>query len=297
MKLRKLKKLIFNRTDLLQIDDAYFARSASAAQRLIDSGKCASFATTLRRAMLEANMAPEDRKVALRILEKAERKERRSAPKVVVRRRAAIAAAAAVVISYFALVPQGRALAKSVIDWAVTFFDKGIIVIENKENIDPRSIGFTAEADVTPPPIESGVDTSGGGSIEPTPYDSIEEFVKATGKVPLVVDDPELKLLEIRYTYDEEIGLSIADMSYEYRGHKFWMWQDWSDTGSPTAYFTGTDEYFYKKYGDKQIICCIDPRDNTANGILTLDDSVIMITTANLPETWALFDRLAPFQP
>ena len=81
MKLRKLKKLIYHHTDLFFAEDGEaYARSAAAAQKLIDLGRCASFADTLRRAMLRAEMSEETRAMAARFLKRAEKKERRRQP-------------------------------------------------------------------------------------------------------------------------------------------------------------------------------------------------------------------------
>ncbi|MEY8382689.1 hypothetical protein AALG83_05900 [Christensenellaceae bacterium 44-20] len=293
---KALERLIYEHTTLFFADeDAPFIRSAAEAQRIIDSGKCASFATTLRRAMFLADMTDETKAMAQRLLRKAERKERRHSPKAVLRRKAIIASIVAALISFFTLVPQGRAIAKSVIDWAITFFDNGIVIVENRENKDPSIVSFGAEADSTPPPIESGVDVNTVDDTEHYYYNSIEEFVQERGKNPLILDNPEARLKTLHYNKDDEIGLSVLVSIYDYQGHEFTLIQDWSDTGSPVAYFFGENEIFYKDYQDKQIICCIDTRDDTANGVLILDDSQVIIGSENLPELWALFDQLRPY--
>ena len=70
---KTLEKLIYEHTTLFFADeDAPFIRSAAEAQRIIDSGKCASFATTLRRAMFLADMTDETKAMATRLLRKAE---------------------------------------------------------------------------------------------------------------------------------------------------------------------------------------------------------------------------------
>lgn len=292
---KELEKFVYEHTALFSADGVPFVRSAAKAQQIIDSGKCASFATTLRRAMFAAEMTEETRAIAQRILEKAERRERRHSPKAALRRKAIIAGIAAALLSFFTLVPQGRAIAKSVIDWVVTFFEDGIIIVENRENKDPSIVSFSAEADSTPPPIESGVDVNTGDDTEQYYYNSIEEFAQERGKNPLILDNPEATLKLLRYNKDDEIGISSLVSIYDYQGHEFTLIQDWSDTGSPTAYFFGENEIFYKDYQDKQMICCIDTRDDTANGVLILDDSQVIISSENLPELWALFDQLRPY--
>lgn len=294
---KALERLIYEHTTLFFADeDAPFIRSAAEAQRIIDSGKCASFATTLRRAMFLADMTDETKAMAQRLLRKAERKERRHSPKAVLRRKAIIASIVAALISFFTLVPQGRAIAKSVIDWAVTFFDNGIAIVENRENKDPSIVEFSAEADSTPPSIESGVDVNPGDcSAEHYEYSSIEEFAQAWGKNPLILDNPDAKLKLLRYNKNNESGISSLVSIYDYQGHEFLLLQDWSSTGNPDAFFFGENEIFYKDYEDKQIICYVDTRDNTANGLLLLDDSQIIINSENLPELWTLFDQLRPY--
>lgn len=294
---KELEKFIYEHTALFSAEDGVpFVRSAAKAQQIIDSGKCASFATTLRRAMVAAEMTEETKAMAQRILEKAERRERRHSPKAALRRKAIIAGIAAALLSFFTLVPQGRAIAKSVIDWAITFFDDGVIIVENRENKDPSIVEFSAEADSTPPPIESSVDVNPGDcSAEHYEYNSIEEFVQAWGKNPLILDNPEATLTSLRYSKDDKSGISSLVSVYEYQGHEFLLLQDWSSTGNPDAFFFGENEIFYKDYQDRRIICWSEQRDNTANGLLLLDDSQIIISAEDLPELWTLFDQLRPY--
>lgn len=115
------------------------------------------------------------------------------------------------------------------------------------------------------------------------------------GKNPLILDNPEVTLTSLCYNKDDEAGISSLVAHYDYQGHDFFLLQDWSDTGNPDAFFSGENEIFYKDYQDKQMICFVDTRDNTANSLLLLDDSQIMIISENLPELWALFDQLRPY--
>lgn len=293
---KELEKFVYEHTALFFAEeDAPFIRSAAEAQRIIDSGKCASFATTLRRAMFLADMTDETKAMAQRLLRKAERRERRHSPKAVLRRKAIIASIVAALISFFTLVPQGRAIAKSVIDWAITFFDDGVIVVENQENKDPSIVSFSAGIGGTPPPIESGVDVNTESDVEQYEYDSIEEFMQVWGNNPLILDNPEAKLKSLRYNKDDEIGISSLVSIYDYHGYEFLLIQDWGDTGYPTAYFPGENEIFYKDYQDKQIICWSEWRDNTANGLLLLEDSYVLISAEDRSELWALFDQLRPY--
>lgn len=293
---KELEKFVYEHTALFFAEeDAPFIRSAAEAQRIIDSGKCASFATTLRRAMFLADMTDETKAMAQRLLRKAERRERRHSPKAVLRRKAIIASIVAALISFFTLVPQGRAIAKAVIDWAITFFDDGVIVVENQENKDPSIVSFSAGIGGTPPPIESGVDVNTGSDVEQYEYDSIEEFMQVWGNNPLILDNPEATLKSLRYDRDEEIGIACLISIYDYHGYEFLLIQDWSDTGYPDAFFFGENEIFYKDYQDKQIICWSEWRDNTANDLLLLDDSQVIIGAEDLPELWALFDQLRPY--
>ncbi len=293
---KELEKFVYEHTALFFAEeDAPFIRSAAEAQRIIDSGKCASFATTLRRAMFLADMTDETKAMAQRLLRKAERRERRHSPKAVLRRKAIIASIVAALISFFTLVPQGRAIAKSVIDWAIAFFDDGVIVVENQENKDPSIVSFSAGIGGTPPPIESGVDVNTESDVEQYEYDSIEEFMQVWGNNPLILDNPEAKLKSLRYNKDDEIGISSLVSIYDYHGYEFLLIQDWGDTGYPTAYFPGENEIFYKDYQDKQIICWSEWRDNTANGLLLLEDSYVLISAEDRSELWALFDQLRPY--
>lgn len=294
---KELEKLVYEHTTLFFADkDAPFIRSAAEAQRIIDSGKCASFAATLRRAMFLADMTDETKAMATRLLRKAERRERRHSPKAVLRRKAIIASIVAALISFFTLVPQGRAIAKSVIDWAITFFDDGVIIVENRENKDPLIVEFSAEADSTPPPIESSIGVNPGDcSAEHYEYSSIEEFAQAWDKNPLVLDNPDARLKSLCYDKDDKNSISCLIAYYDYQGHDFFLLQDWSDTGNPDAFFPGENEIFYKDYQDRRIICWSEWRDNTANGLLLLDDSQVIISADDLPELWALFDQLRPY--
>lgn len=294
MKKRDFKRTLFEHTDLFTIDDIPFARSGADAQRIIDAGGCASFATTLRRAMIQADMTDETRKIATRILEQAERKELRREPKAVLRRRAVIAAAATVVLSYFTLVPQGRALAKSIYEFVVNFFENGIIIVENEGRPDDGSYGYTIEPADIPPSIAPKDNNHEERTITTT-YGSIQEFVEDVGKNPVVLNNPEVKLKEVLFNKNDEIGLYKLIIIYDYHGADFQIIQDWS-ADAPMAYSAGTDEYFYKNFMDKQIICSVDPDSDSLDGLLILEDSIVMISTDNLPETEALFNDLALFK-
>lgn len=293
MKLRKLKKLIYHHTDLFFAEDGEaYARSAAAAQKLIDLGRCASFADTLRRAMLRAEMSEQTRAMAARFLKRAEKKERRRQPKAVAIRRSAIAAIALLLFSFFTLVPQGRALAKAFVDWIVAFFSGGIVV-ETRESEDP-SDDFIVDSDTFVP--AENVQKDKNNSVVYT-YSSISEFVEATGRNPVILNHPDAELAELVYHVHEDIGIYSLSSVYYCHGQRFFINQTQNDSASFTSYRAEAESYFYKKYGEREILCFVDTRDNTANGLFLLENSTVIITTANHPDTWALFDYLAPYQP
>ena len=293
MKLRKLKKLIYHHTDLFFAEDGEaYARSAAAAQKLIDLGRCASFADTLRRAMLRAEMSEQTRAMAARFLKRAEKKERRRQPKAVAIRRSAIAAIALLLFSFFTLVPQGRALAKAVVDWIVAFFSGGIVV-ETRESEDPSNDIIVDSGAFSP---AGSVQKDKNNSVVYT-YSSISEFVEATGRNPVILNHPDAELAELVYHVHEDIGIYSLSSVYYCHGQRFFINQTQNDSASITSYRAEAESYFYKKYGEREILCFVDTRDNTANGLLLLENSTVNITTANHPNTWALFDYLAPYQP
>lgn len=293
MKLRKLKKLIYHHTDLFFAEDGEaYARSAAAAQKLIDLGRCASFADTLRRAMLRAEMSEQTRAMAARFLKRAEKKERRRQPKAVAIRRSAIAAIALLLFSFFTLVPQGRALAKAVVDWIVAFFSGGIVV-ETRESEDPSDDIIVDSGAFSP---AGSVQKDKNNSVVYT-YSSISEFVEATGRNPVILNHPDAELAELVYHVHEDIGIYSLSSVYYCHGQRFFINQTQNDSTSITSYRAEAESYFYKKYGEREILCFVDTRDNTANGLLLLENSTVNITTANHPDTWALFDYLAPYQP
>lgn len=293
MKLRKLKKLIYHHTDLFFAEDGEaYARSAAAAQKLIDLGRCASFADTLRRAMLRAEMSEQTRAMAARFLKRAEKKERRRQPKAVAIRSSAIAAIALLLFSFFTLVPQGRALAKAVVDWIVAFFSGGIVV-ETRESEDPSDDIIVDSGAFSP---AGSVQKDKNNSVVYT-YSSISEFVEATGRNPVILNHPDAELAELVYHVHEDIGIYSLSSVYYCHGQRFFINQTQNDSASITSYRAEAESYFYKKYGEREILCFVDTRDNTANGLLLLENSTVIITTANHPDTWALFDYLAPYQP
>lgn len=295
MKLRKLKKLIYHHTDLFFAEDGEaYARSAAAAQKLIDLGRCASFADTLRRAMLRAEMSEQTRAMAARFLKRAEKKERRRQPKAVAIRRSAIAAIALLLFSFFTLVPQGRALAKAVVDWIFSFFHDGVI-IESRE-VEESSPLYSFAAIPGASPAGNVQKDSSNRSVTYT-YSSISEFVEATGRNPVILNHPDAELVELVYHVHEDIGIYRLSSVYYCHGQRFFINQTQDDSASFTSYRAEAESYFYKKYGEREILCFVDTRDNTANGLLLLENSTVIITTANHPDTWALFDYLAPYQP
>lgn len=294
MKLRKLKKLIYHHTDLFFAEDGEaYARSAAAAQKLIDLGCCASFADTLRRAMLRAEMSEETRAMAARFLKRAEKKERRRQPKAVAIRRSAIAAIALLLFSFFTLVPQGRALAKAFVDWIFSFFHDGVIIESREVEESSPLYSFAAVPGASP---AENVQKDKNNSVVYT-YSSISEFVEATGRNPVILNHPDAELAELVYHVHEDIGIYSLSSVYYCHGQRFFINQTQNDSATFTAYYADAESYFYKKYGEREILCFVDTRDNTANGLLLLENSTVIITTANHPDTWALFDYLAPYQP
>lgn len=113
----------------------------------------------------------------------------------------------------------GPGLAKSVIDWAITFFDNGVVIVENRENKDPSIVSFGAEADSTPSPTKSGADVNTVDDTEHYYYSSIEEFIEQFGKNPFILDNPEARLKSLRYNKSNTSGVSSLVSIYDYRGH------------------------------------------------------------------------------
>lgn len=137
-------------------------------------------------------------------------------------------------IVFFAATPMGQAIAESVIQYIVTLFDDGRLVINRNDNeLVSALIGSEELTD----------DGEQDESDDTTTYiflNSFGDFTKATGKTPFVLPIP---CIELYYEYDESIDYLTLYVWYETSKGRIDVLQIWNSEDLITSTSTGFTIY------------------------------------------------------
>lgn len=156
-----------------------------------------------------------------------------------IRRIGIIAIALILLIVFFTATPTGRAIAESVIQYIVTLFDDGRLVLNQSDNETPMFL------------TEKENDKEGGEQQNNNPsfifIGSFDEFTEYTGKTPVILP---LLCTELYYEYDEEIGYLALYSTYNSKDGKIVTYQIWDVEDMVTSSLAGysacdTDESIY----------------------------------------------------
>ena len=135
---------------------------------------------------------------------------------------------------FFAATPMGQAIAESVIQYIVTLFDDGRLVVSRNDNeLISTLIG---SEDITD-------DGEQDESDDTTTYiflNSFDEFIKATGKTPFVLPIP---FIELYYEYDESIDYLTLYAWYETSKGRINVLQIWNSEELINSTSTGFTVY------------------------------------------------------
>jgi len=178
------------------------------------------------------------------------------------------------VISFFTLVPFGRAL-------AVDFFEMFMRVIEGRIKITTQNSDYeryefvNLKAEQYEKDDESDTDLIDENIV--IFYPDIKEFVAKTGYTPVTIAADWLKCQSIQSFNDKDQGLTLTVKYTTEDGFLVVVTQRWNDKQNMTVQ---VEDAIYRKasiLGSIELIYAIDPVDGSFNGIALLDDSLLMI--------------------
>lgn len=139
---------------------------------------------------------------------------------------------------FFAATPMGQAIAESVIQYIVTLFDDGRLVINRSDN-GSTPVLFDSEGVVNDSEQDEDDDIMSYVFLN-----SFDEFITTTGKTPIILPLP---CSELYYEYDESIDyLSLFSM-YETPDGQIVAFQMWGGEDSISSTTTGFTSYAANK--------------------------------------------------
>lgn len=179
------------------------------------------------------------------------------------RRIGIIAIALILLIVFFAVTPTGRAIAESVIQYIATLFEDGLLVINQSENESPLF-------------IEGDEDTSSYGEQQNSnasliPVDSIEGFIRDTGKVPYIIPQ---QYMELYYEYDEMIDYLALYSTYYSDEGSIITCQIWNAEGMISSTIEGYSVYDK----DESVYYSLEIEDGCINCIKIFENSILTIS-------------------
>lgn len=194
-------------------------------------------------------------------------------------RRIAITVLVVVLLTiFFAATPTGRAIADSVVRYIATLFEDGRLVVNRSDN---EQSSYCIPYD----DFMGDVQDSDSDFDDIIYIASFEEFNKATGKTPIELQYPYIKLY---YIYDEETNYLDMNAIYEAPNGKIVTYQLWNVDEIESIALEGFNLYdeersiYYSIEKDKGIIHCkLIMEDSvfsmTSEGNFTLDELIHLL--------------------
>ena len=192
-----------------------------------------------------------------------------------IRRIGIIAIALILLIVFFTATPTGRAIAESVIQYIVTLFDDGRLVV-NQSDTESSLVSIKNKVEI------GGEEQNGESDI--IYLQSFDEFISVTGKTPIILP---LQYSELYYLDEPDIEYLALYSTYETSKGKIVAYQIWGVDSLASSTLTGftsfdTSESVYysieengkieiRKFQEDSIYCV------SSKGNYTLDDLINML--------------------
>ena len=177
------------------------------------------------------------------------------------------------VISFFTLIPFGRALAADFFDMIMEIIDGRIeITSENPDYERYEFVNLVAEQY-----NQDNEGVSDPDDNEPVFYPDIEKFVSEAGFTPVTISADWLRCQTIQSLTDEDMGLTITTQYLTFDGFFVLVTQRWN-TQQNIAF--QTEDSTYNKatiFENIEFFYAIDPVDGSFNGTAVLSDSLLFI--------------------
>lgn len=192
------------------------------------------------------------------------------------------------VISFFTLIPFGRAL-------AADFFDMIMRIINGRIEITSENPDYERYEFVNLVAEQYNQDNKGGSDLddnEPVFYPDIKAFVSETGFEPITISADWLKCQTIQSLDDEDMGLTITVQYLTTDGSFVVATQRWG-TNQDIAF--QVDDATYNRttiFRNIEIYYAIDPDDGSFVGTAVLDGSLLIIGAEKGVDIEGLFKTL-----
>lgn len=196
----------------------------------------------------------------------------------VIRRIGVIAIAVILLVIFFVATPIGRVIAESVIQYIVTLFEDGRLVVNQKDN---EKVLFLTENDEY---LGQDEQDEGNDTENIVPIGSFEDFTMTTGKTPITL---MLSPTKLYYIIEPEIDYLALYSIYDTFDGKITACQIWdaesmvSSTLAGYLVYDADESIYYSIEEDGSIYCTRVMTDSvftvTSKGNYTLDNLIEMI--------------------
>lgn len=178
------------------------------------------------------------------------------------------------VVSFFTLIPFGRALASDFFNMIMRVIGGRIeISSENPDYDKYEYVNLTAE--------QYNKDNEGGSESSdvnsPIFYPDIEDYVSKTGYIPVTLSADWLKCQKIESVDDEDMGLTLTVQYMTSEGYLVVVSQRWNTDQDVVINVEGSTYNKTMILKNTKLIYAIDPADGSFNGTAVLSDSLLFI--------------------
>ena len=177
-------------------------------------------------------------------------------------------------LAFFTLVPAGRAIAEGIFNYVVAVFDRQLMIDDAEEKALYEANGYDVP-DTMPPDVQY---EEGELVIisEPVYYDTVAAFEKASGLDAFELTSDELTCAEVSETDDLFAGKTLRSNYLTADGKAVTIIQQWYEGDGQTISFNG-DILEHEVLGGRTMQYAIDGKSGSLDGVVLLDDSVLMV--------------------
>ncbi len=185
----------------------------------------------------------------------------------------------ALILAFFTLVPAGRAIAEGIFNYVFTIIENQLQIDQADEKALYEQRGYDVPEVLTPEQIaEYGYDANGNLIMEKEPiyYDSVAAFESTNNLGAFVLSSDQLKCVEVQENNNIITGKSLRTSYRTADDLSVNLIEKWYKGDGQTVSFHG--EINQKTVlGGKTIQYVIDTGTGSFDGVILLDDSILVI--------------------
>ena len=179
-----------------------------------------------------------------------------------------------IVVSFFTLVPFGRALAADFFNLIMRVIDGRIEIASEYPDYEKYEyVNLIAEQYIQ----DNKDDSDYLEENTPIFYPDIEAFISKTGFTPITITADWLECQTIQSYEDEEQGLTLTVQYMTSEDLLIVVTQRWDTKQNMSTQVDHTSYRSAKIHGNIDLLYAIDPIDSSFNGTAILDDSLLII--------------------